>query len=334
MHTITPDLRALRIFVTVVDAASMTAAAARLHLTQPAVSHSLKQLEEDLGTRLIDRSLRPLRPTRAGLVLHARAVRLLADLDSLRGAVGAASDGMLPRLRLGLIPPIAVNGAFLISSLRDVADELRVRSGLSPELARALLDRELDMLITSDPMHEASDLDCRSVMHEQFLVALPAGGNDGPPKSLRVLAERMAMVRYTGRSSIGSAIERHLRRVGVQAARRLEFDSSAAVLGMVAAGIGWAVTTPLCLLEARDSMPHLSLCPLPGTRFSRNIYLIARRDEFPGTYERVASIVAAQLRTMIGRQFAERLSWVCDLVSFGENRALGVTQPTLPRCLT
>ena len=94
------DIQNLRAFVLVAECGSFSLAANKLHLTQPAVSKRVAQLEEELGTPLFDRIGRTVRPTEAGQTLlpHARAVQreLQAAEQSVRDLAGAVSG----RLRL------------------------------------------------------------------------------------------------------------------------------------------------------------------------------------------------------------------------------------------
>ncbi len=69
----------LEVFAAVVDAGSFTRAAARLKLTKSTVSESVRALEQRLGVRLLDRTTRSLRPTQAGRVVHARAMRAIGE---------------------------------------------------------------------------------------------------------------------------------------------------------------------------------------------------------------------------------------------------------------
>lgn len=99
------DLTLLRSFLEVVDARSVTEAARRLGLTQPAVSKQLGALERRYGNRLFHRDGRGVRPTRAGLVLAERArsiVRRLEDLET-----GRIATPERPVVRLGLSPTLA-----------------------------------------------------------------------------------------------------------------------------------------------------------------------------------------------------------------------------------
>ncbi|MFE6776427.1 LysR family transcriptional regulator [Streptomyces sp. NPDC057702] len=93
----TMELRHLRHFLAIADEANLTRAAARLHLTQPALSRSLRQLEQHLGVRLADRSTHHLRLTDAGRAFRVRAATALAAVDA---ALDPGRPGGWP-LRLG-----------------------------------------------------------------------------------------------------------------------------------------------------------------------------------------------------------------------------------------
>src|SRR5689334_12096866 len=93
----TVDARHLRAFVAVVEEGTITRAAERLHVTQPALSRTLRQLETHLGVRLVDRSTHHLALTAAGRAYHPRATAALAALDAV---LDPALLARLP-LRLG-----------------------------------------------------------------------------------------------------------------------------------------------------------------------------------------------------------------------------------------
>jgi DNA-binding transcriptional LysR family regulator len=85
------ELRALRYFVAVSEERHVGRAAARLHMTQPPLSRAIRQLEDELGATLFERTPRGVTPTAAGVALHAEAVALLARADRIRGRVTAAA---------------------------------------------------------------------------------------------------------------------------------------------------------------------------------------------------------------------------------------------------
>lgn len=93
----TVELRHLRCFVAIAEEGNLTRAAVRLHLTQPAVTRTLRQLETHLGLRLVDRSTHHLELTAAGQVFRARAVTALTAVDD---ALSPSHAGTWP-LRVG-----------------------------------------------------------------------------------------------------------------------------------------------------------------------------------------------------------------------------------------
>src|ERR671914_889296 len=96
------DTRQLAAFCEVVERKSFSQAAARLGLSQPAVSLQIRSLEQRLGARLLDRSGRRVEPTEAGARLYRGAQRLLALEEQLLEEVSADADGELHgRLELG-----------------------------------------------------------------------------------------------------------------------------------------------------------------------------------------------------------------------------------------
>src|ERR1700745_1716546 len=95
------ELRHLRYFAAVADAGNVSRAARQLHVTQPALSRQLQDLERDLACRLFDRIGRRIVLTRDGDEILERARRLLADADALRERAQALAGGEAGVLRVG-----------------------------------------------------------------------------------------------------------------------------------------------------------------------------------------------------------------------------------------
>lgn len=312
------DVRALEIFVSVVNAQGMTGAARQLNITQPAVSFAVQHLEEALGTPLLDRTTRPLRPTAAGMVLHRRAARILSDVESLRGAVSTAGGRALPNIRIGLVASVTALGAPLILALQALAEELRIWSTLTPNLTAALRERELDVLITSESLDEVPDMERRLVLQEPFVFAIPREfAATRRQITLPGLCEALPFIRYTSRSNIGAVLERYLRRRRVEPPHRLEFDSSSSVMEMVAAGLGWAITTPLCLLQSGVNVESIALRPLDTGSLIRGLHVIARQNELPGASDRIRDIVAGLARDLLVQRIRGPNAWMLQAVQYG-----------------
>jgi DNA-binding transcriptional LysR family regulator len=95
-----PELRHLRYFVVVAEELNFSRAATRLHMAQPPLSVAIRQLENELGTELFQRTTREVRLTEAGHVLLEGARRTLADADRAVAAAKRAGAGDLGQLRV------------------------------------------------------------------------------------------------------------------------------------------------------------------------------------------------------------------------------------------
>lgn len=140
------DLRRLRQFVAVAEELHFTRAAERLHLSQPALSARIRELEERLGVRLLERTSRSVALTDAGALLLERARPLLLDAEATLAAVRGAGGIAVP-LRVGLM---GTAGAVLFPPIRERL--LAERPGLQIEVrvlqgAAGLLRGEVDVAL-------------------------------------------------------------------------------------------------------------------------------------------------------------------------------------------
>jgi DNA-binding transcriptional LysR family regulator len=149
----------MQVFVGVVEAGSITAAAERLNLAKSAVSRRLAELEAHLGVSLIQRTTRRLNLTDSGRAFYARCVAILADLEEAESAVSQAHDALKGQLKVAL--PLA----FGLLHLAPLVQEFMARH---PEVRLELdfNDRQLDL------MQEGFDLAVRiATLADSSLVA-------------------------------------------------------------------------------------------------------------------------------------------------------------------
>ncbi|MBI3067763.1 MAG: LysR family transcriptional regulator [Betaproteobacteria bacterium] len=294
----TVTLRALKVFFAVSVTGSMSAAARKLGITQSAVSQIVRLAEEEFGAVLVDRAARPLRLTAAGTVLQRHAARVIEDAEALVTLVRQAGSEKIPELRIGIIDSFASTvGPSLIRALLKDATRITFLSGLAHDQAEGLLSRNLDLIITSDALDDIDGLERHPVLTEPFVVLLPEKlGRTGAATDLKALAVSYPLVRFSARSQIGNQIERHLRRLGLRAPQVVEVDATDALVALVRAGVGWAIATPLCLLQVRSQYYGIKAVPFSDTPFNRQIFLIARSGEFgslPGQIARTSCRILA-----------------------------------------
>lgn len=145
-----PDLRQLRAFVAVSDTGSFTLAARKIFVTQSAVSHSLRTLEEQLGCKLLDRSGKRVIPTPEGELLLRRCRRMLYDIEQVgRDLEGLRRWGQT-RIRIGA--PHSLCHFLIPSVLREFRDsfprcEPLIEVGDTSVLLDKLADAHLDLVV-------------------------------------------------------------------------------------------------------------------------------------------------------------------------------------------
>ena len=152
------DLRQLKYFVAIVEHGSLSNAAVRLHIAQPALSQHVRHLEEDLGVQLLLRSSRGVTTTEAGARLHRHAKRILAQLDDLPDLVREADDAPVGEVRLGMSGTVSeLVTVPLIELARSQYPGIRIRpaEAMSGYVFEWLRRDEVDAAIvyaTTDPL--------------------------------------------------------------------------------------------------------------------------------------------------------------------------------------
>jgi DNA-binding transcriptional LysR family regulator len=296
------DLRALEVFLAVCESGGMAVAARRLGITQPAVSQTVAELEARTGTLLFDRRVRPLGLTQAGAVLRQRASMLLAEARQIGPLLREVGQGRLPFLRVGMVDSLnrALTGA-LARFLDEAAVQSAILSGLTAAHAAALVTRQLDLFLGADDLEDLEGLERHLLLEEPYVLLCPAGlPAPADVEALAALGAERKLIRFSARSRTGIEIERHLRRLRIDFPRHQEFDTPHGVTAAVAAGLGWAITTPLCVREAALPAATLACHPLPGPALKRRLVLIARQRELGPLPARMAALCREVLGGMEG----------------------------------
>jgi len=305
------NLRSLDIFVQIAENGGMSPAARRMGLTQSAVSQMVANLELSLGVQLFDRQVRPIALTPSGVILLEKARSLLRAARDAINSVCEPAATAFPKLNLCLVETIAGTiGADFVEKVSGLAEHWSVHTGLHSQHNRALLSREADIVLTPDALEDHTGVERHEILKEMFFIALPksfAGGVE----SLSALAAKRELIRFSGRTMLGRQVERHLRRLRVDAKGRMEFDGADAILAMVANGLGWAIITPLCALFARPFWPEIKFAPMPGPALYRRLYLIARQGELGDIPNRIADAAVACIHSSLEEHFAGH-PWIID----------------------
>lgn len=239
-----PTIRQLEVFLAVARAGSFRRAADIVHLSQPALSQHVAELERIFGVRLLERKARTVTLTEAGRVLHDHSVRALATLAGAREAITELEGPERGSLLLGAstTPGIyvlpRVIGAF---ERQHPAVSVQLRIANSKVIEDQVRANELELGVVGGHGLWPGEECLAAGLVDQLVLIVPV---DHPWKGRRGvdparLAEQRLLTREDG-SSTRAVMERALQRVGVKLGRIMELGHTEAIKQAVMAGLGVA----------------------------------------------------------------------------------------------
>lgn len=280
------DTRQLQAFCIVVERQSFSQAAARLGVTQPAISQQVRALEERLGLRLLDRSGRRVVPTEAGLRLYRGAQRLLALEEQLLEEVAAEEGGALRgRFEIGASTgPGASVVTLLVCEFQRQNPELTIALSVhdTQHVVELVAARELELGVVGAARRQ------RSVTFELFfrdevvLVCPPDHPFAGRTLSLDELRSEPLVLMQAG-AGVRSVIEEELRRAGVRLRDldvHLELGLQESVKSAVIAGYGVTFISRASI-ESEVAAGTLAVARVDGLEPAREISLVRSAGRAP-----------------------------------------------------
>jgi len=270
----------LRAFGQVVAAGSVSLAAERLNLTQPAVSLRVRQLERQLGVRLLERVGRRVAPTAAGRALLPHVRRIEAAVAEAMERMADHAGTAVGRVRLGtgataciyLLPPL----------LRDLRGrfprlDIEVRTGNTPEMLKSLEANMIDIAFATLPA-SGRMFEAVPVLTDE-IVAVFAAGNE--PSANGITAAELAelpLVLYEPGGNSRRVIDDWFGRAGVSPKPVMELGNIEAIKELVGAGLGCGLLPRLALRNAASGpIAARSLSPA----LHRELGIVLRRDKTP-----------------------------------------------------
>ncbi|GGF76808.1 LysR family transcriptional regulator [Azorhizobium oxalatiphilum] len=271
-------LRQLRYFEALARHGHFRHAAEACGISQPALSMQIKELEQEVGTKLFERSARQVRLTSFGEEFAPRIRDILRSLDELGDLARASQDRLMGRLRIGVIPTVAPYLLpTLIASLSEHEGlDIHVRETQTPRLLQELEDGRLDTAVVALPVSEPALIEV-PLFTENFVLVRPGADADKPipdPEELREMRLLLLEEGHCFRDQALSFCEVDTR---VTPKRDfLEASSLSTLVQMVDAGIGITLIPEMAVtVETRSA--SVSVARFGNPQPSRTIGMVWRK---------------------------------------------------------
>lgn len=277
------DSRQLRAFTVLAREGSFTQAGRSLHLTQSAISHAIRALENDLGCQLFLRQGKRVFLTHHGRELLRHAESIQTQMSQARAALGALDRNPRGQLRIGCTP--AASQFILPSVLREFKESfplynITVVPGETPDIQERLENGLLDLAISLKP-RDVSRLTCHAIFEDElvFLISALHPWRKHPPKPADLANETYIV---SSRNSYTFAlVNDYFLKLGVRPRSFMELGSTEAIKELVKLGLGVALVAPW-IVRAEIKSRELVALPLVKGRVRRQ-WVVAHLKDKPLT---------------------------------------------------
>ena len=267
-------IRHLETFVAIVETGSFHAAAAKMNITQSAVSMQIKNLEAHLKIELFERSVRPPRLSNSGRLALDNARQIVALYGELKRASPVSSQ-MTGSINIGTVPgasfllPEAIKT--LVKTYRQL--KLRVTSNLKYELTDKIINGKLDTALLTLDGELDPGLVARHILTEPLVVLAPL---EQSGKSDTELLTHNSYISFNRKASVSGMIEAELQRLRLEVDVLMELDTIETLHTMILEGLG------VCILPLSSVRPYfkdkLYMVPFSPNKIRRTIGLIQKKN--------------------------------------------------------
>jgi DNA-binding transcriptional LysR family regulator len=290
------DFRQIRTFRSVAELGSLSKAADKLRIAQPALSRQIKLLEHELRTELFTRSGRGMVLTEAGRILLSRTAGLVRQIDQIRDDIQSAAGAPSGRVVLGLVPTVS---CVLSTRLAQRTVEtypgisLCIVESYSGHLIEWLHRGEMDLAIIYGPSADLH-LNLQSLGRDQIVAVGPRGSGLARKKEVGIdwlLRQKLVLPSHS--HGLRALIERAAAKKKLQLDVQLEADSFRVLTSLVEAGLGYTLLPPSSVRgEIRER--RLETATISGQAPMRELLIASPLDHPDST---ATSVMTALLRS-------------------------------------
>jgi len=270
-----PNLDHLAMFRSVIEHGTFSAAAQRAGVSQPAVSLQIRHLEQQLGTKLVERIGRRATPTAAGVELLGCLGRIEGAVSDMRDAMARFASGSAGRMRIGTG---ATACTFLLpSTLRRLRAkfpevEIVVTTGNTSDIVKAVEENRIDIGFVTLPA-AGRMLEITPVLRDEFVAIAPR--DFLLPKRITPLSlTSLPVLLFEPGGNTRRIADEWLAKAGRSLKPIMSLGSVEAIKALVGAGLGCAIVPHMAVQNAKASLTTRSLSP----PLYRQLAVVVRRD--------------------------------------------------------
>jgi DNA-binding transcriptional LysR family regulator len=287
------ELRHLRYFSTLSALGSFRAAAEQLGISQPTLSQQIRQLEDELSVRLVERNSRPVQTTEAGKVLLERGSRILHELRSIQLDMNRYAGIAEGRVVVGTTDTVA--SYYLPQVLAAFANrypgiQLALEQPDADRLQAELLEQNFDVglvVLASTNLRVEPGLEIQPLSESPLVAAVPPGHHLAGRQHVTLSDLRFEDLILSGEHSASRAVfERAMKRRGFTPKIRFEARNASMLMGLASANLGVTIASERIVKALRPRLKRLLIEDLDA---SCVLALMWRRDGLESTA--VASFV-------------------------------------------
>lgn len=276
------ELRHLRYFIAVAEEMNVHRAAERLHISQPPLSLTIKQLETELGVALFTREGRGIQITRAGQIYLQYARKILSDAETASEQVRQSHLGLTGRIKIGfassaITGPLQKSVSAFKAQYPDVIVDMEQMTNAT--IPQRLIDKDIDIGLVRVPEYIPDTLMVKDMTKECWCVALPE--HHELTKNGAVTIKDLADIRlifYPRWNNPGGYddVMNLFREKDVEPRIYQEAPEQMTIAGLVASGVGVGIV-PECM--ATIKIPGVIHRPIKGTKNRTGFAVVTCMDD-------------------------------------------------------
>ncbi len=295
------EFRHLRTIKAIHEAGGLAKAAEQLHITQSALSHQIKGLEDQAGVELFVRRSKPMKLSPAGLRLLRLAEQILPQVQAMQDEFSGLRDGRSGRMHIAIECHACFEWLFPVLERfrKDWPDvDVDIRPGLAFEALPALLKEEVDLVVSSDPEELAGVEFIELFDYAPVFVASKDHPLAAKPYIEAEDFRDQTLITYPVERSRLDVFSQLLMPAKVEPATVRQAELTAVILLLVASNRGVAVLPDWVVREVKYSSDYVTR-PLTAKGLTRRLYAAVRSDERGKPYmERLIELARTEARKL------------------------------------